>query len=369
MEYIIGNAYNAELKARNSNTNDKKLTTIDLYNEKLSEIACVAQKLKKGWKLSNNAFSDGHRLTVTLEFHETLPATQKQANSKKKLYWNPNFFTSLPKVEEPKNRIELAAALNEIANTYEIIGVDPGVKEVLTWCRQNKPGFYSLKKYRQGFGLDVNQKRRAYMNMKQRNEWLRKYKRNFFDELSQTSLKQTERETMKQNIQKIKPISDYLFAYFQSGFFNRLNFWLFKRRQAGLEKIVRLMMKGRTTPKSSKQKKGMSKMEWLSWFLPRFKRKQKLARRWKKITKELEDDKKRREQEKKDREEKESKKEENQEQKEEAKPSKKKRLATAARREKRKKQNKTWIPRSADLDVDWDRFSDLWRFGLEKSSA
>ena len=82
---------------------------------------------------------------------------------------------------------------------------------------------------------------------------------------------------MKRNIKKMKKICYYLFQFYQRGYFNRLNFWLFKKRQAGLEKIAELILSGRRPNKV--KCKYRNQQQWAQWI----RRKKKMQQRWKKI--------------------------------------------------------------------------------------
>jgi len=223
---------------------------------------------------------------------------------------------------------------------------------VLAWTHNNVPGFYRREEYRHDFGLNLNQRWRTFNRNKQAKRWTDEQKVNYFDLQSQISVKQVDPDAMKNAITKLKKITTPLFEFYQRACFNRMNFWLYKRRQRGLEKIAQLLILGRKPTEERKWSRGQRKK--------RKKRKKKIKKRWipiHKAWKEIQEKKKKEEEEKKKNEEKEEHKQKGKKNKEKKQllpeRKKKKRIATAKRRKRKKKELK---PREPSMDVDANNY-------------
>ena len=340
------------------------MTLFFLFSKLSTRIPCIKKKLKGKWQLASNAFTDGHRLIVTLQEKEMKPATKKQFEAKTDLPWNAPKFERLPELQcIPRNRFELAQSLKELDVQYEVIGIDPGVKQVLAWTHNNVPGFYRLEEYRHDFGLNLNERWRAFHRNKQTQTWIKEEGQNYFALHSQISLKQINPEAMIDAITKLKDITKPLFEFYQRACFNRMNFWLYKRKQRGFEKIAHLLTCGR---KPSTQKNWTRRQR-----KRRRRRKEKIKKRWipiHSLWKEIQEKKKKEEEEKKKKEEEEKKKKEEEEEKQKGKKKRqeekqmlpeskrKKRIATAERRAKKNRNKKEFKPMEPSMDVDANNF-------------
>ena len=361
MKYLLSSndVYkNLELTGKEEQTDEDEEDEGELlYQEYKSQVSmkipCIRAKLKRGWVLASNAFTDGHRLILTLKKKEIKPATKKQYEAKKELEWKTPNFLKYPDLESiPRNRFELAECLQQLETEFEVVGIDPGVRQVLAWVHNNAPGFYRLEEYRHDFGLDVNQRWRSFLRNKQAQLWTQDGGENYFDTHSQISLKQSDATAMKAAIKKLKLIVTPLFEYYQRGCFNRMNFFLYKKRQKGLEKIARLLTCGR---KVNNQRKWTRKQ-----IKEKRKRKEKMKRKWKPIHDAWKEVKKKQEEKKKKKELEEKEEEKKKAKKEKEKPmlpesKRKKRIATLQRKQKRKKM-KEFKPREPSMNVDANNY-------------
>jgi hypothetical protein len=133
--------------------------------------------------------------------------------------------------------------LDEIEEDFEVIGIDPGRDQVLAWIQDSVPKFYSAKQYRNDFGVAAYAKHQVYERWKQRCRWRQKKEPDYFELHSKTSMKQWDKETMKKNVRELVAIAPELFKFYQRGTFNRLRFWMYKKRRIGLEKMSAMITK------------------------------------------------------------------------------------------------------------------------------
>ena len=306
----------------------------------------IASKLRNGWQLLPHMQSDGHRIVFQFAWFEERPATEAQRKraEKKNNYWK-DFENHKPP--------QMGMEIEEIDSMYELLAIDPGRDQVLAWVRNNFPRFYSQSQYRNDFGLDQYNKRMVIERQKQQRRWKMEKRPNYFDLHCKTSLKQYEEKAMKENIDKLRKIAQPLFQFYQRGIFNRLRFDMYRRRKAGMEKIVKLIREEKKTNKSQKLS-DQARQEVL-------KKREEKNKKWRKVQKIVTVEKRRREEQRKreraarekemEAQGKSKKKKKKKEEQPDLLPQKRRnRVATARRREKRQ-MNKSFDFRRPSLNV------------------
>ena len=327
-----------------------------------ARIKGIKQLIRKGWELLPNVLSDGYRITFTVGWKEKRPATEKQLNYSKRRPLYEKKEKKPPKVVPTE-----ITSLDEIEEEFELIGIDPGRDQVMAWVQDGRPRFYSAKQYKNDFGVAAYAKHNVFERWKQRYRWRQKKEPDYFELHTKLSLKQWDKEVMKKNVGELVAIAPMLFEFYQRGTFNRLRFWMYKKRRIGLEKLVAMITKFK------KKEKQRSENTRARERYAKKMRRTRLKRKWKPVQRVVTEERKKRdekrEKERKEREEKRKNKGVKTEwrKKEEQKPKEKKRnrVATASRREKRKLKKeeknrpykeKSWDFRKPSLNVDSNAF-------------